>query len=62
VEDGVGRLILFHHDPNRDDNALDAMLEDARKIVSRLKSPLRVDAGREGMELLLIQRKVKDVA
>lgn len=39
----VKRLVLFHHDPSRDDSAVDAILEQARGRFPR------VDAAREGM-------------
>lgn len=39
----VGRLLLFHHDPGRDDDALDALLARARAMTS-----IRVDAAAEG--------------
>jgi phosphoribosyl 1,2-cyclic phosphodiesterase len=31
-ESGVGTLALFHHDPAHDDDAIDALLADARRI------------------------------
>lgn len=40
---GVGRLLLFHHDPGRDDDALDAMLADTRSATD-----VPVDAAIEG--------------
>ncbi len=40
---GAGRLLLFHHDPTRDDDALDALLERARGTTS-----IPVDAAVEG--------------
>lgn len=42
---GVGRLILFHHDPTRSDQALEAIVATARRRFPRL------DAAREGMTL-----------
>lgn len=44
-EAGVRRLVLFHHDPERSDEQLDAIVEEARKIFPG------VDAAREGMTL-----------
>ncbi|MGE0028453.1 MAG: MBL fold metallo-hydrolase [Thermoleophilia bacterium] len=40
---GAGRLLLFHHDPTRDDDALDALLARARA-----KAAMPVDAATEG--------------
>lgn len=51
------RLILFHHDPLRSDDLLDAFLADARALTLQLASPtdgaLQVDAAAEGMEITL---------
>lgn len=44
---GVGRLILFHHNPLHSDTDMDRILEEARAILPR------TDAAREGMELEL---------
>jgi phosphoribosyl 1,2-cyclic phosphodiesterase len=33
IRTGVAHLVLFHHDPSHDDQALDAMLESATKLV-----------------------------
>jgi phosphoribosyl 1,2-cyclic phosphodiesterase len=32
---GVGRLLLFHHDPNHNDEFLDGMLDDAKRLFRR---------------------------
>jgi phosphoribosyl 1,2-cyclic phosphodiesterase len=40
---GVGRLLLFHHDPVRTDDQLDAIVSAYRR------APVRVDAAAEGM-------------
>jgi phosphoribosyl 1,2-cyclic phosphodiesterase len=40
---GAGRLLLWHHDPGRDDDALDALLARARGMTS-----VTVDAAAEG--------------
>jgi phosphoribosyl 1,2-cyclic phosphodiesterase len=42
---GVRRLALFHHDPMRDDDALDRHVEEAR---ARAGDAFSVDAAREG--------------
>jgi phosphoribosyl 1,2-cyclic phosphodiesterase len=52
----VRKLILFHHDPNHDDSALDEMLESARHLVVESGKPLEVDAAREGAEVWLGSR------
>jgi phosphoribosyl 1,2-cyclic phosphodiesterase/CheY-like chemotaxis protein len=49
----VKKLVLFHHDPDHDDVKLESMLAAARKIVTEAKSPLIVEAAREGMVLEL---------
>jgi ribonuclease BN (tRNA processing enzyme) len=51
----VRRLVLFHHDPDRDDGQLDTMLAQARGLVEGLKSSLVIDAAREGMEIRLLK-------
>jgi phosphoribosyl 1,2-cyclic phosphodiesterase len=45
---GVAELRFFHHDPDRDDVALDAIVADVRRNLERQGSPLRVDAARDG--------------
>lgn len=47
---GVERLILTHHDPDRTDDQVEAMLEKARLAAGRA---LWVDAAHEGMTLAL---------
>ena len=44
---GVGRLILFHHDPDRTDDAVDRIVEEVRQEFSN------ADAAREGMRFPL---------
>ena len=44
----VKRLYLFHHDPERNDQQLDALLKHARKLVAKRKSKLQVEIAREG--------------
>jgi phosphoribosyl 1,2-cyclic phosphodiesterase len=44
----VKRLFLFHHDPDHDDARIDAMVEQARKMVTEKNGRLQVDAAREG--------------
>ncbi len=53
LDSEVRRLLLFHHDPSHDDAMLDAMLEDARRLVRERGKDIEVDAAREGEEVLL---------
>jgi phosphoribosyl 1,2-cyclic phosphodiesterase len=48
---GVRTLVLFHHDPARDDDAVDAMLQRARGIAADEGSGMVVEAAAEGSEL-----------
>jgi phosphoribosyl 1,2-cyclic phosphodiesterase/CheY-like chemotaxis protein len=50
---GARKLFLFHHDPTRDDRAIDAMVESARMLVLESGKPMEVDAAREGFEVWL---------
>jgi phosphoribosyl 1,2-cyclic phosphodiesterase/CheY-like chemotaxis protein len=49
----VRKLFLFHHDPGRDDRAVDEIVESARMIVLESGKPMEVDAAREGSEVWL---------
>jgi phosphoribosyl 1,2-cyclic phosphodiesterase/CheY-like chemotaxis protein len=53
LEAGVRKLFLFHHDPTRDDRAVDEMVESARMLVLESGKPMEVDAAREGSEVWL---------
>jgi phosphoribosyl 1,2-cyclic phosphodiesterase len=53
LEAGVKRLFLFHHDPERSDKQLDALLKHARKLAAKGNPKLQVDAAREGMTIQL---------
>ena len=53
LDANVGRLVLFHHDPNHDDQMIDRMVEHARAFVAKSGKSLDVDAAREGAEILL---------
>jgi len=48
IEAQVGRLFLFHHDPNHDDAKVAQLEAQARELVASKKSPLEVEAAREG--------------
>jgi phosphoribosyl 1,2-cyclic phosphodiesterase len=49
----VRRLLLFHHNPGHDDAKVDAMVDDARRLIRDSGKELEVDAAREGEELEL---------
>lgn len=53
VDAKVAKLLLFHHDPNHDDDMIDSMVARARELVKDRVSTLEVDAAREGEEFLL---------
>ena len=50
LEAAVKKVILFHHDPTHDDDAIDRMAAHARKLVATSGKPLEVEAAREGDE------------
>jgi phosphoribosyl 1,2-cyclic phosphodiesterase/CheY-like chemotaxis protein len=47
------RLALFHHDPDRDDAAVDVLVDSARERVAKAGAALEVFAAAEGQELEL---------
>jgi ribonuclease BN (tRNA processing enzyme) len=47
------RLILFHHEPEHDDAALDQLVRDTREYAARVAPGLNVEAAMEGMRLSL---------
>src|SRR4029077_16706958 len=49
----VRKLLLFHHDPTHADQAIDLMVESARRLVTESGKKLEVEAAREGAELTL---------
>ena len=49
----VKKLVLFHHDPAHDDDEIDRMADDARKLVAATGKPLEVEAACEGAEMIL---------
>jgi phosphoribosyl 1,2-cyclic phosphodiesterase len=53
VEAGCRRLILFHHEPEHDDEALDRLVADTRQFAAENGGKLEVEAAAEGMELEL---------
>lgn len=48
---GVGRLVLFHHDPSHDDDTLDALVQAARDLPSAVG--FEILAAHEGLTLSL---------
>jgi phosphoribosyl 1,2-cyclic phosphodiesterase len=53
AEAGCRRLVLFHHEPEHDDDALDRLLDDTRAYARRVAGALEVEAAAEGLELSL---------
>jgi ribonuclease BN (tRNA processing enzyme) len=51
LDAGVETLVLFHHDPERGDDALDACVAQCRAAVAARGATLRVLAAAEGMTL-----------
>jgi phosphoribosyl 1,2-cyclic phosphodiesterase len=51
VSAGVRRLALFHHDPTRDDEAVDRIVAGARDLVARMGGATEVFAAAEGQVL-----------
>jgi phosphoribosyl 1,2-cyclic phosphodiesterase len=47
------RLILFHHEPEHDDAALDRLLDDTRAYAARVAPGMEVEAAAEGMRFTL---------
>ncbi len=50
---GVKRLALFHHDPLRDDDAVEQIVALARRRIAKSGSPMEVYAAAEGMDVEL---------
>ncbi len=50
---GVGRLILFHHDPSRTDAEISALQEHCRELAAEKSGRLSVEAAAEGSEITL---------
>jgi phosphoribosyl 1,2-cyclic phosphodiesterase len=47
------KLVLFHHEPEHDDKAMDALLASARKFATQRGGSLDVIAAQEGMKVTL---------
>lgn len=50
---GVRRLLFFHHDPERSDDALDRIVARMRNEAVRRGSPLEIGAAQEGLDYTL---------
>lgn len=50
---GAPQLVLFHHEPEHDDVAMDGVTADARELADRLGVTTEVVAAQEGMQLTL---------
>jgi len=53
LEARARKLVLFHHDPNHNDEMIDDMTERARSLAKKSGQPLEIEAAREGAELIL---------
>lgn len=53
AESGARHLVLFHHEPDHDDAAIDRLLDEARGAAARSAGALRVDSAMEGLQLNL---------
>ncbi|MGQ9631089.1 MAG: MBL fold metallo-hydrolase [bacterium] len=49
----VKRLILFHHDPTRSDDAIDEILENCKKDASEMGLNIEIIAAYDGLEISL---------
>jgi len=56
LDANIGKLVLFHHDPNHDDAMIDKIVEHARALVAKSGKPLDVEGAQEGTEILLEQK------
>jgi len=53
AEAGAKKLVLFHHEPEHDDGALDALLKEARRCAKQRGAATEVVVAQEGMQLSL---------
>ena len=53
AEAACARLILFHHEPEHNDSAIDRLLKDTRQYATRVAPGLEVEAAAEGMQFSL---------
>lgn len=57
IASNVKQLFLFHHDPAHNDEFVARMLRDARAVAKEAGSSLKIEAAREGAEVILGSRK-----
>ncbi len=62
VRANVKRLYLFHHDPAHDDRVISSMVMHARSLAKAAKSPIRIEAAREGEVIALPARAAAAVS
>src|SRR5436309_15770900 len=53
LDANVKSVLLFHHDPNHDDDMIDRMLEQARELVRKSGKSMVIEEAREGAEIVL---------
>jgi phosphoribosyl 1,2-cyclic phosphodiesterase len=53
AESGAKKLVLFHHEPEHDDGALDALLAEARRCAAQRGASMEVVVAQEGLQLSL---------
>jgi len=53
AEAGAKQLVLFHHEPEHDDGALDELVAAARRLAQRRGAPTEVVAAQDGLQLSL---------
>jgi len=51
IDCNAGRLVLFHHHPDRTDSEIDDLVWNCRSLAHRAGSRLQIDAAYEGMTL-----------
>jgi phosphoribosyl 1,2-cyclic phosphodiesterase len=56
IQAKVKRLVLFHHDPARDDDSMDRLLSYAQDLAASDGGGLVVEAAQEGQEIQLAAR------
>jgi phosphoribosyl 1,2-cyclic phosphodiesterase len=53
IDANVKRVLLFHHDPDHDDDMIDRMVKQARELVRKSGKAMVIEGAREGAEILL---------
>jgi len=53
VEANVKHLIFFHHEPDRSDDEIEAILTRYQKKRDQLKISMKLDAAREGLSYII---------